>query len=357
MDSSPLNITSFGKALRLKGSSIYRWYRDVLSSYAQDGGASVHENDIKVGNPGKQKTIDVPIFEEANFGEKMAIDEKHIGEDFYTIISNRQTGKIAMLCNSYKFTELEHVMLNHPSVLKKVKSVTRDFSGLYQKFCSQLFPCAVQIGDKFHVIRHLMEANQAIRIKYRQKELEKRRLALKIFKQSEKSRMEECERTGQVFKHKKFQYKEQRLENGETPMELLARSRYLLFKFPFQWTPKQQKRANVLFSLHPQIKQAYDLSCQFRNLMSKKNIGRQYLEIDKQLHLWYENVEDANIDEILNFKSLVESNEEYIVNYFIEGETNAMAEGINSKIQKFISSNQGTRDRDFFFFRLAKYFS
>jgi len=357
LDSSPLNITSFGKALRLKGSSIYRWYRDVLSSYAQDGGASVHENDIKAGNPGKQKTIDVPIFEEVNFGEKMAIDEKHIGEDFYTIISNRQTGKIAMLCNSYKFTELEHVMLNHPSVLKKVKSVTRDFSGLYKKFCSQLFPCAVQIGDKFHVIRHLMEANQAIRIKYRQKELEKRRLALKIFKQSEKSRLEECERTGQVFKHKKFHYKEQRLENGETPMELLARSRYLLFKFPFQWTPKQQKRANVLFSLHPQIKQAYDLSCQFRNLMSKKNIGRHYLEIDKQLHLWYENVEDANIDEILNFKSLVESNEDYIVNYFIVGETNAMAEGINSKIQKFISSNQGTRDRDFFFFRLAKYFS
>jgi len=81
------------------------------------------------------------------------------------------------------------------------------------------------------------------------------------------------------------------------------------------------------------------------------------LEIDKQLQLWYENVENADIDEMLNFKSLIESNEEYIVNYFIKGETNALAEGINSKIQKFISSNQGTRDRDFFFFRLTKYFS
>jgi len=357
LDSGPLNITSFGKALRLKGSSIYRWYRDVLSSYAQDGGASVHKNDVKTGSPGKQKTIDVPIFEEANFGEKMAIDEKHIGEDFYTIISNRDTGKIAMLCNSYKFTELEHVLLSHPSVLQRVKSVTRDFSTLYQKLCSQLFPGAVQVGDKFHVIRHLMEANQAIRIKYRQKELEKRRLKLKKFKQSEESRLEECERTAQIFKPKRFHYREQRLENGETPMELLARSRYLLFKFPLQWTPKQQKRAGVLFSLHPQIKQVYDLSCQFRNFISKKNIGRHYLEIDKQLHYWYENVEDADIDEMLNFKSLIESNEEYIVNYFIKGETNALAEGINSKIQKFISSNQGTRDRDFFFFRLAKYFS
>ena len=79
----------------------------MLSFYAQDAGASVHENDVKIGSPGKQKVIDVPIFEESNFGEKMAIDEKHIGEDFYTIISNRQTGKIAMLCNSYKLEELD----------------------------------------------------------------------------------------------------------------------------------------------------------------------------------------------------------------------------------------------------------
>ncbi len=45
---------------------------------------------------------------------------------------------------------------------------------------------------------------------------------------------------------------------------------------------------------------------------------------------------------------MIESNEGYVVNYFIHGETNALAEGINSKIQKFISSNHGTRDKDFF---------
>jgi len=111
----------------------------------------------------------------------MAIDEKHIGEDFYTIISNRQTGKIAMLCNSYKLEELEQVLIRHPFVLPKVKSITRDFSALYQKLCSQLFPKAIQVGDKFHVIRNLMAAHQAIRIRYRQKELQKRRVSLKEF--------------------------------------------------------------------------------------------------------------------------------------------------------------------------------
>ncbi len=70
MDSAPLNITSFGKALRIKGSSIYKWYRDVLNFYAQNGSTSVYKNDAKTGSPGRQKTINIPIFEESHFGEK-----------------------------------------------------------------------------------------------------------------------------------------------------------------------------------------------------------------------------------------------------------------------------------------------
>ena len=45
------------------------------------------------------------------------------------------------------------------------------------------------------------------------------------------------------------------------------------------------------------------------------------------------------------------------LNYFVKGKTNVKAEGINSKIQRFITINQGTRDREFFYFRLAKLFS
>lgn len=357
MDGAPLNITSFGKALRIKGNTIYKWYRDVLSEFAKDGGKSVHSNDIKAGLQERKKTIEVPIFKEENFGNKMTIDEKHIGEDEYTIMSNRETGKIAMVCKSVKFLELQEVFYSHTSVISKVQSITRDLSNLYEKVCSEVFSMARQIADKFHVIRQLMEAHQAIRVRYRQKELEKRRVALKEFKKLEQHRLEECERTDKKFKPNRFYYKEVRLNNGETPLELLARSRYLLFKFPYQWTAKQTKRAYTLFQLYPEIEQSYHLCCQFRDFFSKKNIGKHYLEIDKVLHEWYESVEESGIDEMLNFKATVESNEQYIVNYFLKGETNALAEGINSKIQKFISSNQGTRDRDFFFFRLANYFT
>jgi len=54
---------------------------------------------------------------------------------------------------------------------------------------------------------------------------------------------------------------------------------------------------------------------------------------------------------------MLRKHEDQILNYFIAGHTNAKAEAINNKIQCFITANQGTRDRDIFYFRLAKHFS
>jgi transposase len=330
----------------------------VLSNYAQDGGKSVHEHDITTREGAKPVTIEVPILKGENFGERMAIDEKHIGEEWYTIMSNRETGKIALLCKSIKYSEIKQVIQQHcKPYITIVKRITRDFSSLYEKVCEELFPWAIQIGDKVHVIFNLMDAHQSVRIRYRQKELDKRRKAFEEFKSQEKQRMEECERVGENFKPGKFNYKEQRLDNGETPLELLAHSRYLLYKFPTQWTISQTRRAQTLFNYFPEIERSYDLCCQFRNWLSKGNIEEHFLVIDKQLHQWYENVENADIDEILTFKSMVESNEDFIKNYFTYGETNAIAEAINSKIQNFISTNKGNRDKDFFFSRLDIYYS
>jgi transposase len=357
LDCSPLNITSFGEALRIKGSTIYRWYRDVLSEYAKDKGASVHIHDVRMLVGGKEKIIEVPILRMENFGDSMSIDEKHIGEDFYTVMGNKDTGKIALLCKSVVYSEIKEVVQQHENLFSKVKSITLDFSSLYKKVCTELMPNAIQIGDKFHVISNLMDAHQAVRVRYRQKELEKRRKAHQEFKRAEKQRMEECEKTDSKFKPGKFHYKEERLENGETPLEILSRSRYLLYKYPHQWKPGQCRRAKALFRFYPEIEVSYNLCCQFRNWLSDKNIGKQFLEIDKELHQWYEDVENADIEELLNFMTMVETNEDIIQNYFTAGETNALAESINSKIQKFISSNRGTRDRDFFFFRLDNYYA
>jgi transposase len=349
-----MNITSFGKALQIKGPTLYRWYKNVLSDYARDK-TMMHKNDM--AHPEKGKTIEVPILKPENLGAKMSIDEKHISDEIYTILSNRQTGKIAMICKSINYTEIKQVFEKLQPSLNQIQSITRDFSPLFEKVCSGLIPHAIQVGDKFHVIKNLMEAHQSVRIRYRQKELEKRRKALQEFKTLELERLKECERTGKTFKPDKFHYHEEKLENGETLLEILARSRYLLYKYRNQWTERQQKRALALFRKYPEIEKTYTLCNEFRTLMSNNNIGQHYLHIDKELHQWYEDVELSEIDELHNFKSLVESNEQYIRNYFINGETNSMAEAINSKIQRLIASNYGTRDRDFFFFRIYQFYA
>jgi hypothetical protein len=45
------------------------------------------------------------------------------------------------------------------------------------------------------------------------------------------------------------------------------------------------------------------------------------------------------------------------LNYFQRKQTNAKAENMNGKIQRFITNNFGVRDKDFTLYRIANYFS
>ena len=49
--------------------------------------------------------------------------------------------------------------------------------------------------------------------------------------------------------------------------------------------------------------------------------------------------------------------EPQIINFFKNKMTNAKAERLNGKIQRFFSGNYGVKDKDFFLYRTAMYFS
>jgi transposase len=202
-----------------------------------------------------------------------------------------------------------------------------------------------------------LDACQDVRARYRQELLTDRRLKYETLKKQEHERKQECKKSGQPFIAQKFVYKEPKGINGETLFELLARSRYLLYKYPGDWTPSQKQRALALFSHYPQIEKAYNLSCSFRTWYRKENVGQDRNIMRESLQQWYLEVEKEGVMEMENFKSLVERHEGIILNYFVNGDTNAKAESINSTIQRFIMTNQGTRDREFFYFRLAKIFT
>jgi len=350
-----MNTSHFSSILNLDSQLIWRWYREHLSGFREAESNGEHYcHDIKLS---KGETVRVPVYKPENFGVSMAIDEKQIGEEMHTIVSNRKTGKIALLARSMRFDDLRMLLDSESLHCRGVETLTRDLSPLYTKVGNDLFFNSSPVADKFHIIRSIMEACQDVRVRLRQELLRERRLKYQEHKKQEKERKKDCEYKGEKYVKKEFKYQEEKLSNGETILESLARSRYLLFKYSYDWTVSQQNRAAALFEKFPEIEKVYYSSCQFRNWIKKENVGKCMNLVKEELLKWMKVVEKDDVDEMLNFKSLIERNMLPILNYFRFGATNAIAENINSKIQRFIFINQGTRDREFFYFRVAKYFS
>ena len=355
LDSLLTNTSVVSSVLQIDNQLLWRWYRDHLSGFREAEADGTHyEHDIELT---EQKRIRVPIFKPENIGRDMAIDEKQIGEEMHTILSNRQTGKIALLACSLKFQDLQKILNRAEPQCREVETLTRDLSPVYAKVGNELFFNSSPIADKFHIIRSLTEACQDVRVRYRQDVLRERRMQYDKYKKQQKEKQQQCREKNIAFQKEKFKYEEEKLSTGETTLEALARSRYLLFKYPHDWTLSQEKRANALFERFPEIRNSYYCCCKFRDWMKKENVGKSTQILKQKLNDWFKTVEDEGIDEMMNFKSLVERNILPIMNYFRFGATNAIAENINSRIQRFIMINQGTRDREFFYFRVAKYFS
>ncbi len=183
---------------------------------------------------------------------------------------------------------------------------------------------------------HLLLQPQALRLRLKQEELSQLPTTKKQRREYEKAT---------------------KLINGESRIEMLTRSRYVLFKREENWTASQQKRAALLFETFPQIKATYELTGQIRQWLDKENVGKYEWQIEKELIHWYDNAEQQKLPEVENLIRLISSHEQKIMNYFIKGKTNAKAEAMNSKIQRFITANYGVRDKNFFMYRLAHYYS
>ena len=98
------------------------------------------------------------------------------------------------------------------------------------------FPKAIQVTDRFHAQKIALEALQEIRIKHR---------------------WESMDIEYQSILHAKCKnetYIPHLLTNGDILKQLLARSRYLLYKSRETWTINQEERARLLFELYPDKK-------------------------------------------------------------------------------------------------------
>ena len=173
------------------------------------------------------------------------------------------------------------------------------------------FPKAIQVTDRFHVQKLALEALQEIRIKHRWEAMDNENQAILQSKSENKT------------------YTPQILDNGDTVKQLLARSRYILYKSTEKWTNNQEERAPLLFELYPDIKTAYGLSQQLRSIYNTNN--DKNVAMLKLAH-WYRKVEEAGFKNFNIVLNTITVNYQSILNYFDNRSTNASAESFNANL-------------------------
>ena len=105
---------------------------------------------------------------------------------------------------------------------KKVKEVTLDMAGNMGLIVRKSFPNATLVIDRFHVQKLALDALQETRIKHSWQAID-----------TENDVIENA-------RNKNLKYTPELLSNGDTLKQLLARSRYLLYKSSSKWTENQQ---------------------------------------------------------------------------------------------------------------------
>ncbi len=280
------------------------------------------------------------IFPE-NMGEYLSIDELSLSKDeLYTFVTNKAgKGKKGTLVASIKGTlakDIVSVLERIPLELRNnVKEITLDMANNMESSAIRSFPNARLVTDRFHVIRLAIDALQSIRVSYRWKELDKENKAI-----------ERAKKSGKRYKPKSF-------ANGDTPKQLLARSRYIITKKPNEWSAGQHQRANILFKRYPELEKAYKHVLEFRSIyetLDKRNAVKRFSE-------WINKTEVLGIKQFNTVANTVISNIDNILNFFITRHTNANAESFNSKIKLFRANQRGVNDHTFFLFRLSKLFA
>ena len=204
------------------------------------------------------------------------------------------------------------------------------------KIIKSAFSNVKQVTDRFHVQQLAFDAVQELRIKYRWEAID----------------IENAEITSAKENNEK--YEPEILSNDDTVKQLLARSRYVLFKPESKWTLTQKIRAELLFERYPLLKTAYELAMRLNYIFENtKDKGITFTHLAQ----WYDKIEVSKIESFGTVARSIQANYLSILNFFDNRSTNAAAESFNAKIKAFRSSFRGVRDINFFLYRLAKIYA
>lgn len=327
METSPVTCRTLEEFYPIDGHQFEKQYKEILSGYRGWEQLEHCQNWL--------------VFPE-NIGTSLAIDETALSNgELHTIVTNReahgQKGCLVAIIAGTKADKVqEHLDKIDEVEREKVEEITLDLSDSMRKIVRHCFPNAKRVIDRFHIQKLACDAVQEMRIAYRWDAI-----------QEANDEMEDAKLTGNKYYPKVF-------ANGETKKELLARSRYLLFKSAEKWTDSQKQRAEILFEQYPKLKTAYGLCHSLRMIFAKNTIkDAARLSMAK----WYNKVEEAGFHSFNVVAATFYEHYEDILNFYNNRSSNAAAESFNAKIKLFRANIRGVADKRFFLFRLTKLYA
>ena len=327
MDNYPISSNSLEKHYYINGDYFGQQYKEHLSDF------QTWEQ--------KSHAKDWVLFPD-NIGSRLSIDETALTNgELYTVVTNKagkgRKGSLVAMIEGTAAEKVINVLDKIPEEKRNsVEEITLNMANSMRKIVCSCFPKANRVIDRFHVQKLAYDALQEIRIAHRWDAINEETNAIENAKSDGKKYIPEI------------------LSNGDTKKQLLARSRYLLFKSGDKWTDKQKKRAAILFKLYPDIKQAYSLTHSLRMIFSKnKNKGVAYTKMAK----WFNDVTDSGFKSFNTISATFYSHYTEILNFFDNRSTNASAESFNAKLKAFRATLRGVVDIEFFLFRVAKIYA
>ena len=165
----------------------------------------------------------------------MSLDETCLSNgDVYTILTNKSAhggkGSLAAMIRGVATDTVSAVLKKIPLRQRlKVRTITTDLSSAMMLTVRTAFPGASLVNDRFHVQQLVSEAVDQLRIRHRWEVLEEENKAIREHRARRKAAKtkEERELVGQ--------WEPERMENGETLPQIMARSRHIILKHRSKW--------------------------------------------------------------------------------------------------------------------------
>lgn len=227
-----------------------------------------------------------------NLGPRLSIDETSLTRgEIYTLLTNNAArggrGSIVATVKGTRSEDIVRCLMRIPEEERaRVEVVTMDFSESMRIAVEGAFPNARIAVDHFHIVRLAQEAMQQERIACRKEAMERQAAE----QRQTRNMMEFALGMTGGRRIRVSLPPPGRLENGDTRVELLARSRHLLFSTPDRWTESQRQRAGILFAQYPHLKDAYDLVGRLRAIF---RLAKNPADAARRLNQWYEEVMDS----------------------------------------------------------------